>query len=176
MTNPTNRKDAAAALGVSETQLRKWFKADGFPKAVKGTYDLEAIADWVEKHPAGDSDQEGGLWFLPNNDMCAVSPEESPEKTETEFLDVTIQIPIGEPSGYVAKEKLAGTFEKHVAARVNNPEQLLGLRMAHAGCQAGHVQLLSGKHIDSRANLIKYILEQIGVAAQKQLDERAKKL
>lgn len=140
----------AKELGVSESQLDNWRAEKGFDSA----WDAEAILIWRE------GNDEGGQ-LLDETPPVAAVPN---PPANLEFVEITIRIPVSEPQGYLANEGFVGTFNGHVECQVSDPTQAIGLRWGHAGCQAAHARLDNGKgrHVDSRADYIKYLCELIG--------------
>ena len=80
-------------------------------------------------------------------------------------VTITITIPIAEPTGYVASETMRGM--SHVDTRMTSPEQLEGLRRAHMGLMTSHAQFANGRHVDSIAEVVRWLFEQIGIQAAK---------
>ena len=76
------------------------------------------------------------------------------------WQEITIRIPTCNPdaSGYISKER---SIRDHVDVRLRGA-QLEGLRRTHAALHESHAQLSSGKHVDSIADVIRWIFENIG--------------
>ena len=96
------------------------------------------------------------------------SPISDPQTTDgghPTSVTITITIPIAEPTGYVASETMRGM--SHVDTRMTSPEQLEGLRRAHMGLMTSHAQFANGRHVDSIAEVVRWLFEQIGIQAAK---------
>ena len=80
------------------------------------------------------------------------------------FIEVTIQIPVSEPTGFIAVEtdRALGT-----SLKIREATQQLGMRVMHQGLHDSHAQLANSRHVDSLASAFCWLCEQIGAAYQK---------
>ncbi|MBW3540759.1 MAG: hypothetical protein KY476_10850 [Planctomycetes bacterium] len=80
------------------------------------------------------------------------------ERIETAADLRSIELPLADPpaTSYLAQET------GHLDARLNTPAQRAGLRRLHAGLVAAGAQLAGGKPVVSKADVLRYLFEQLG--------------
>jgi len=177
-------REAAKQVGVSEHVLRKHKQADGFPDTSAG-YDVVEIIEWISKQDdyasslnnadeSNDdvtSESNAAEQLVDHSNQPADQTKPAPGEPDPEPVAiryVTIEIPIAEPTGYLQTETLTGAMTTHLDTHVTDPRQLIGLRYAHMGATESHCRLgVNNKHVDTRADLLKLILEKIGTEVEK---------
>jgi hypothetical protein len=160
----SNLRDLAKTLGVSETALRKYRKADGFPIEADNTYDPEAVLDFIATINESDEDDmaDANVPETPDSSPANPQPLQNQPPADDGVQWVTIQIPVAKPCGYIASQT---SFDAPaVQTRLRDAAQIRGLQHMHAGCRDAHVQLANGHHVDTRADLFRWLFAEVDKA------------
>lgn len=156
----SNLRDLAKTLGISENMLRKHRKEAGFPIEPDNSYDPEAVLEFISTLVVSDEDPPENVPeapdSLPENEPSPDPPAEDGVKW------VTILIPVAKPCGYIASQT---SFDAPaVQTRLRDAAQIRGLQHMHAGCRDAHVQLTNGHHVDTRADLFRWLFAEVDKA------------
>ena len=154
-------RELAKVCGVSEAKMKTYRQLVGFPVRDDRKYDPEAVLAFLANGASPDD-------APPTEPDDEASTDESPEHVQrldesTEAVEwITIRIPVAPPSGYIAAQT---SFDAPaVQTRLRDPGQIRGLQHLHAGCRDAHVQLPNGEHVDSRAEVFRWLFGEIDKA------------
>lgn len=162
----SNLRELAKTLGVSENALRKYRKAEGFPIESDNTYDPEAVLDFIASFndsPADEPDDAADENVPETPDSSPADPPAVPDSNAADGVKwVTIRIPVSKPCGYIASQT---SFDAPaVQTRLRDAAQIRGLQHMHAGCRDAHLQLANGHHVDTRADLFRWLFAEVDKA------------
>ena len=169
-------KELAKICGVSEYKMKGYRQLVGFPVREDRKYSPEDVLAFLangatpnddpppeesgEKSVAGKAYEEwNGIRDRQEGSPQTVQPlAVSPEPVEW----ITIRVPVAPPSGYIAAQT---SFDAPaVQTRLRDPGQIRGLQHLHAGCRDAHVQLPNGEHVDTRAEVFRWLFGEIDKA------------
>lgn len=155
-------KDAAELLGVSQAEFARLKKQIGFPAKEDGQWNVPNIIEWMADHTASDEDDDAAA-SSPSDNGDLSDEVDDDSSVGDEVLYVQITIPVAAPFGNLISEQFSrSVFRDHIDCTVNVDAQLIGLRHSHAGMRAAHKQFPDGKHVDNRAEAIRYLMQLIG--------------
>jgi hypothetical protein len=159
--NPVRFQTIEKALNLDSGSVERLSKEPGFPlEQGVGVAVLESVAAWLENRSRQDLDSTTGI----DSELSAgVSPPVQAEECEQdEIVWVTIRVPIARSAPALPGLNPVPTF------RINGNERHLRCvwgQLLH-GCRNSHVQMRSGKHVESVASSVKYLLELIDTATR----------
>lgn len=153
MSNPVRFETIDAALKVDPGTVETWSKEAGFPVSGTGVACVEAVIAWRSSLVFPDGPAESEV------KPAAISSlnEESADPVLDDIVWVTIRVPVARSAPALAGSNPVPTF------RINQAERHLRVvwgKLLH-GCRGSHVQMRSGRHVESIASSVKYVLEQI---------------
>lgn len=152
----------AKRLNVPVDQVVEWSKQDGFPFAGDGVADPDKVLEW-QKSLAAPAVVETEL------PASVVADPVPAAEIEGDILWVTIRVPVK-----LASSGLVGSNPYH-SLRINHHETHIRKTMGqvHHGCMFTHQQMISGGHVDKVSQSMKWLFEQISIAAAKALGSKA---
>jgi len=154
-------RELAKVCGVSEFKMKAYRQFVGFPVRDDRKYSPEAVLAFLAN--GATTDAEPASPDESNTTPAPAAENSQPLAVSPESVDwITIRVPVAPPSGYIAAQT---SFDAPaVQTRLRDPGQIRGLQHLHAGCRDAHVQLPNGEHVDTRAEVFRWLFGEIDKA------------